>query len=107
MSYNKQPCITATGTTLKQLVNTVRVSSATSAGVRHSYSRSQKGKSSICRHGDISTPPILSAEVSGSSIPHDLDRIRLLLSPVVVPENKASDDIYLEYQLQIIIRSSR
>jgi hypothetical protein len=28
----KQPCITATGTTPKQLVNTVRVSSATSAG---------------------------------------------------------------------------
>jgi len=32
---------------------------------------------------------------------------RLLLSPVVVPENKASDDIDLEYQLQIIMRSSR
>jgi hypothetical protein len=47
---------------------------------------------SIWRHGDISTPPVLSAEVSQSSIPHDLDRIRLLLSPVVVPENKASDD---------------
>jgi hypothetical protein len=30
----KQPCITATGTTPKQLVNTVRVS-ATSAGARH------------------------------------------------------------------------
>jgi len=59
------------------------------------------------RHGDISTPPILSAEVSESSIPHDLDRIRLLLSPVVVPENKASDDIDLEYQLQIIMRISR
>ena len=43
--------------------------------------------------------------VSGSSISYDLDRIRLLLSPVVVPENKASDDIDLEYQLQIIVRS--
>jgi len=62
---------------------------------------------SIWRHGDISTPPILSAEISGSSIPHDLDRIRLLLSPVFVPENKSSDDINLEYQLQIIMRSSR
>jgi hypothetical protein len=47
----------------------------------------------------------LSAEISGSSISYDLDRIRLLLSPVVVPENKASDDIDLEYQLQIIVRS--
>jgi hypothetical protein len=33
-------------------------------------------------------------------------RIRLLLSPVVVPENKASDGIDLEYQLQRIMRSS-
>jgi hypothetical protein len=49
----------------------------------------------------------LVTEVSGSSIPHDLDRIRLLLSPVVVPEKKASDDLDLEYQLQIIMRSSR
>src|SRR5260370_29297380 len=31
----KQPCITATGTTPKQLVNTVTASSTTSAGVRH------------------------------------------------------------------------
>jgi hypothetical protein len=62
---------------------------------------------SIWRHGDISTPPILSAEVSGSSIFHDLDRIRLLLSPVVVPENEASDEIDLDYQLQRIMRSSR
>ena len=52
---------------------------------------------SIWRHGDISTPPILSAEGSGSSIPHDLDRILLLFGPVIVPENKASDDIDLEY----------
>jgi hypothetical protein len=64
-------------------------------------------KRSNWRHGDISTPPILSAEVSESSIPHDLDRIRLLLSPVVVPENKASDDIDLEYQLQMVMRISR
>jgi hypothetical protein len=33
--------------------------------------------------------------------------IRVLLSPVVVPDNKASDDIDLEYQLQRIMRSSR
>jgi hypothetical protein len=44
--------------------------------------------------------PILLAEVSGSSIPNDLDRVRLLLSAVVVPENRACDDIDLEYQLQ-------
>ena len=50
---------------------------------------------------------MLSAEVCGSFIPRDLDRIRLLLSPVVVPENKASDDIDLEYQLQMtcVVRS--
>jgi hypothetical protein len=34
----------------------------------------------IWRHADISTPAIVSAEVSGASIPHDLDGIRLLLS---------------------------
>ena len=60
-------------------------------------------KRSIWRHGDISTFPIFSAEVSGSLIPYDLDRIRLLLSRVVVPENKSSDEIDLEYQLQIVI----
>ena len=53
------------------------------------------------RYFDVSNPL---SEVSGSSIPHDLDCIRLILSPVVIPENKASDDIDLEYQLQIIMR---
>src|SRR5690349_17551948 len=63
---------------------------------------------SIWRHGDTSTCPILLSEISGRSIPDDLDRICLLFSPVAVPENKASRDIdFLEYQLQIIMRSSR
>jgi hypothetical protein len=48
--------------------------------------------------------------VSGSLwifVHHDLYRIRLLLHPVAVPVNRASDDIDLEYQLQTIMRSSR
>jgi hypothetical protein len=50
------------------------------------------------RHFDS---PILSAEVFGSSIPYDLGRIRLLSSPVVVPENRRSEWLELEYQLQM------
>jgi len=46
-------------------------------------------------------------EASGCSILEDLDRIRLLLSPVVMAENKASDGIDLEYQLLVIMRNSR
>jgi hypothetical protein len=53
------------------------------------------------RYFDVSSP------VSGCPIPDDLDRIRFVLSPVVVRENKASDDIDLDYQLQRIMRSSR
>jgi hypothetical protein len=48
--------------------------------------------------------------VSGGLVifhPYDVDRIRLLLSSVVAPDNKASDDIDLEYQLQRIMCSSR
>jgi hypothetical protein len=63
------------------------------------YVLPQKVDMASRRYFDV---PHLVAEVSGCSIPYDLDRIRLLLSPVVVSENKASDDIDLESQLQII-----
>ena len=58
---------------------------------------------SIWRHVDISTCPIPLLEVSECPIPNDLERIRLLLSAVVVRENQASDYIDLEYQLQGIM----
>jgi hypothetical protein len=49
------------------------------------------------RYFDVPNPVI---RVSGCAIPQDFDRICSLLTPVVVPEKKASDDIDLEYHLQ-------
>ncbi|HZC34237.1 MAG TPA: hypothetical protein VE242_01420 [Chthoniobacterales bacterium] len=59
----------------------------------------------IWRHGDTSTCPILLPEVSGGSIPDDLDRIRLRFNDVAARENNVCDGIELEYQLQIIMSS--